>query len=300
MTFTVRAGRRVAMALEDGKVAQTLKDWQAQVGRFVAQPRLEDYAEQYAEFCVLDRHDGILEARLHSDGGSVTVHDPEWYAVHNAWGRLWQEVGRDPENEVLILTGSGSDWFRPSAPTVQEQNESLHSLQRPPDHAYEHAYHDGTKLVENFVFNIDIPTIAAVNGPSAAHTEFALMCDLTLAAETATFMDPHFLVGVVPGDGQQLAFQELLGAKRAAYHLYTGQPIDARTALELGLVNEVVAPADLMPRARELAAMIMERPRTARRLTHAVIQRPWKRRLVDDLGYGMAHEMFAIAAARSS
>lgn len=75
---------------------------------------------------------------------------------------------------------------------------------RPDDHSYEHAYYDGTKLLENFVFGIDIPTIAAINGPSAAHTELALLCDITLADETATIVDPHFLVGVVPGDGQQL------------------------------------------------------------------------------------------------
>lgn len=281
-------------------MTQALRDWQTEVGHFVPHPRLDDYAARYAEFCVLERTDGVLEARLHSGGDSVTVHEPEWYAIHNAWSRLWQEVGRDPENEVLVLTGSGTDWFRPGAASIQAQNESLHAAHRPPDHAYEHAYHDGMKLVENFVFNIDIPTIAAVNGPSAAHTEFALMCDLTLAAETATFLDPHFLVGVVPGDGQQLAFQELLGIKRAAYHLYTGKPVDAQTALKLGLVNEVVPSEDLMPRARELARMIMARPRTARRLTHAVIQRPWKRRLVEDLGYGMAHEMFAIAADRKS
>jgi enoyl-CoA hydratase/carnithine racemase len=277
-------------------VDQSLEAWQADVGHFVPRPSLEEYAQKYARFFTFEREDGILEVCMHTDGGSVTVEEPAWYAFHNAWGQVWQEVGNDPENEVLVFTGAGEDWFRPGAKSVQEQNESLHRSARPAGHAYEHAFYDGTKLVENFVFNIDIPTIAAVNGPSVAHTEIALMCDLTLASETATFTDPHFLVGVVPGDGQQLSFQELLGTKRAAYHLYTGDPIDARTALRLGLVNEVLPNDRLLPRAHELARMIMARPRTARRLTHAVIQRPWKRRLVDDLGFGIAHEMFGIAS----
>ncbi|GAB3829875.1 enoyl-CoA hydratase/isomerase family protein [Dactylosporangium cerinum] len=168
----------------------------------------------------------------------------------------------------------------------------------PKDFAYEHTYYDATKLLENFIFGIDIPTIAAINGPSIAHTEFALLCDITLAAETATIIDPHLPTGVAPGDGQQLTLQELIGTKRAAYHLYTGEPITARLALELGLVNEVLPAERLLPRAWELAETIMKSPRAARRLTHAIVQRPWKRRLVHDLGFGVAHEMFGISADR--
>ena len=59
-----------------------------------------------------------------------------------------------------------------------------------------------------------------------------------------------------------------------------------------GLVNEVVPAERLVPRAQELAATIMATPRTTRRLTHAVLQRPWKRRLVDDLAFGRAHRLF--------
>jgi enoyl-CoA hydratase/carnithine racemase len=88
----------------------------------------------------------------------------------------------------------------------------------------------------------------------------------------------------------------VIGAKRAAYHLYTGEPISARQALELALVNEVLPAGRLVPRAWEIAETIMKSPRAARRLTHAIVQRPWKRRLVHDLGFGIAHEMFGISA----
>lgn len=279
-------------------VSEALKEWQRGVGGFVGRPRLEEYAVKYADYFRIRREEGIVELRMHTRGGPVTVEGPRWYATHNAWGQLWQEIGNDPDNEVLILTGSGEEWFRPGEASAEKQNDKLMQAERQDDQSYEHSYYDGTKLLENFVFGIDIPTIAAINGPSAAHTEFALLCDITLADETATIVDPHFLVGVVPGDGQQLTLQEILGAKRAAYHLYTGAPIDASTALQLGLVNEVLPADRLMPRAWELARTIMSKPRTTRRLTHAVIQRPWKRRLVDDLGFGMAHEMFAIEATR--
>jgi enoyl-CoA hydratase/carnithine racemase len=241
------------------------------------------------------RRDGILELRMQTDGGPARFD----FAAHNAWAQAWQEIGDDPDNEVLIITGTGDRWLGlPGAAPVDpaEAAADLVPDALPADFAYEHAYYDATKLLENFVFGIDIPTIAAINGPSPAHTEFALLCDITLAAESATIIDPHLLAGAAPGDGQQLTLQELIGTKRAAYHLYTGQPIDARLALELGLVNEVLPAERLLPRAWELAEAIMRAPRTARRLTHAIAQRPWKRRLVDDLGFGVAHQMFGMHA----
>ncbi|MQY29104.1 enoyl-CoA hydratase/isomerase family protein [Nocardia aurantia] len=272
-----------------------LTDWHATVGGFVARPRFEEYSRKYADHFAMTREDGILELRMHTDGGPAQF----GFAAHNAWGQAWQEIGNDPDNEVLILTGTGDQWIATDdlAPEDRDLGE-LMPMAPPPDFAYEHTYYDAIKLLENMVFGIDIPTIAALNGPSPAHTEFALLCDITLAAEHATILDPHFPSGVVPGDGLQLTLQETLGTKRAAYHLYTADPIDAPTALELGLVNEVLPLPDLLPRAWEIARTIMRQPRAARRFTHAVAQRPWKRRLVQDLGFGLAHEMAGISADR--
>jgi enoyl-CoA hydratase/carnithine racemase len=276
---------------------QELNEWHAQAGGYVPRPTFDAYAEKYSRYFAMRRRDGILELRMHTDGGPARFD----FAVHNAWAQAWQEIGNDPDNEVLILTGTGSQWLgvpETLAADPAGAADALRKGRRPRDFTYEHVYYDATKLVENFVFGIDIPTIAAINGPSVAHTEFALLCDITLAVETATIIDPHLLAGVAPGDGQQLTLQELIGTKRAAYHLYTGQPIGARQALELGLVNEVLPDDQLLPRAWEIAEAIMKAPRTARRLTHAIAQRPWKRRLVQDLGFGIAHEMYGIHADR--
>jgi enoyl-CoA hydratase/carnithine racemase len=81
-----------------------------------------------------------------------------------------------------------------------------------------------------------------------------------------------------------LVLQELVGTKRAAYTLYMNKQINAGDALKLGLVNEVMPKIDLYGRAQEIAKNIMKQPKPARRLTHANIQRPWKRRLVEDRG----------------
>ncbi|HEY2669887.1 MAG TPA: enoyl-CoA hydratase/isomerase family protein [Rugosimonospora sp.] len=277
-----------------------LDEWHARSGGYVPRPRFETYAQKYADYFVMRRRDGIIELRMHTDGGPAQFN----FTAHNAWGQAWQEIGNDPDNEVLILTGTGDQWLAlpPAAASddgdAGEETRKLMRETRPMDFAYEHTYYDAVKLLENMVFGIDIPTIAAINGPSVAHTEFALLCDITLAAETATIIDPHLPTGVAPGDGQQLTLQELIGTKRAAYHLYTGEPIGAHQALDLGLVNEVLPADQLLPRAWEIAERIMGSPRSARRLTHAIVQRPWKRRLVDDLGFGVAHEMFGISADR--
>jgi len=106
-------------------------------------------------------------------------------------------------------------------------------------------------------------TIACING-SGLHTEFALLCDITLCAEHAELFDPHFKFNLVPGDGQGLTFQELMGSA-CRLLLYTSDKINAQMAKEMGLVNEVLPLARLLPRAWEIAEKIMQKPRAIRR-----------------------------------
>ena len=118
------------------------------------------------------------------------------------------------------------------------------------------------------------------------------MCDITLCAEDAVIFDLHYDIGSVPGDGIHSCFQELLGVKRAAYALLTGQAIDAQLALEYGMVNEVLPREELIPRAYKIAEHILSQPRTTRRLTTQIVRRPWKKRIVDDLDGGFGIQMF--------
>lgn len=247
----------------------------------VQRPDFAEYSMKFRDFFAMRRRDGIIELRVHSDGGPYF----QTFASHNAWGQAWHEVGNDPENQVLILTGTGEHWF--DAP----RSGQAHFDRTVRDTAK--LYEDAQKLLENFVFGVDMPTIAAVNGPGP-HTEVALACDITLCTEDASFVDPHFLMSTAPGDGQGLTFQELMGTKRAAYHLYTGRPVDARQALEYGMVSEIVPRERLLDRAWELAEMIMRRPPGARRMTHAIASRPWKRRVVQDFGFQLYGQEAAV------
>lgn len=251
---------------------------------FVPTPRFEDYSDRFKDHFRLERRaDGVLLAQAHTLGGSIQLSVEN----HRALGQLLRTIGADPENEVLILTGSGEHFMMAIDPEgFALERENLQHW------AYEYAYKDGRTNVSSLINELEIPTIGVLNG-SGGHAEICLMCDITLCAEEAIIFDPHFNIGSVPGDGIHSCLQELLGVKRAAYALITGQQIDAELALEYGLVNEVLPRDQLLTRAWKLADHIMSQPRVTRRLTTQIIRRPWKRRIVDDLDGGFGIQMFA-------
>ncbi len=243
---------------------------------------LDQYAIKYSDYFKFERHDGIVTVLMHTRDDSP-IFGP---GLLKAWGQLWQDVGNDPANEVLIFGSVGNAWIK---------GYDAKAFAKPfkdwsPDEAYEH-YYDGIKVLENLVFGVDIPTIGVLNGPGI-RKEIALMCDITICSEDAVIADGNFTAGSAAGDGMHLVLQELLGAKRAAYAIYNKEQIDAEMALHLGLVNEVLPLDKLLDRAQSLAEVIMKQPKAARRLTHANLQRPWKRRLTEDQGFGYANQVF--------
>jgi enoyl-CoA hydratase/carnithine racemase len=250
---------------------------------FIDPPKFEEYKERFKDFFLLDRRDdGVLLAEAHTLGGPVQLSVQN----HRALGQLLKTVGADPENEVLILTGSGDEFMMDSDPRGFElEQEDLEYW------AYEYAYKDGRINVSSLVNDLEIPTIGVVNG-SGFHSEILLMCDLTIMADDARIYDLHYGISSVPGDGIHSAFTELLGVKRAAYALLTGEAFDAETALDYGMVNEIHPREKLLDRAYTLADHIMGQPRTVRRLSTQIIRRPWKKRIVDDLDGGFGIQMF--------
>jgi len=256
---------------------------------FVPRPKFEEYKEQFKDFFIMERKNGIIMLRMHTNGGPV-----KWtFQAHNAMSQAWHVVGNDPENEVMILTSTGNFWIAQGDQANDEATEQeAHKID--PSHViYEYYFYDSNKLVSNLINDIDIPTIGAINGPGM-HTEMGLLCDITLCTEDTIFNDGHFINGWVPGDGQYLAFQKLLGDKRATYYLYTGKTIDAKTALELGLVNETLPREKLLDRAWELAESIMQQHRVNRRVMSQLARRPWKRLLTDDFDLHISNEFYGL------
>ena len=247
------------------------------------QSQFEKYSEEYKEFFKMTRRNGILEVKMHTEGGPLQHN----WKVHDAWGKAWKQIGLDHENEVIILTGSGDKWL------VGDPN--VWNVPFPdwtPDDKLKN-WLEAQKLLENMIFDIDVPIIAAINGPGT-HCELGTLCDITLVTEDVDFYDPHFLVGVPPGDGMMLTLQQTMGFKRAAYYALLGKPIHGKEAVELGIAHEVVPREKILSRAWELAEMMVERPRVSRIMTHAILQRPWKQAFVNDQVMHLGSQIFAM------
>jgi enoyl-CoA hydratase/carnithine racemase len=251
---------------------------------FIPQPKFEDYKEQFKDHFILERRDdGVLKCQVHTLGGSWQLSVEN----HRAFGQVFRTIASDSENEVMILTGTGNTWLPGVDPEgfVLEKEQSKYW-------SYEYAYHDGRVNLQTLVNEIAFPTIGAINGPGG-HMELCMMCDITICTEDTVIIDPHYNMGSVPGDGVHSAFIEVLGIKRAAHAMLMGTPIDAKQALEWGMVNEVVPREKLMDRAYEIADHIMKQNRYVRRMTTQVLRRTWKRRLLEDLDSAFSHQMYA-------
>lgn len=244
--------------------------------------QFEDYKDRY-KFARLERRDGIMQVTLHSKGDSLI-----WGArPHEELVHVFQDIANDRANKVVILTGTGEafiDAFR------EGQVDHI----GPED--WDPVLSEGRRLLTNLL-DIEVPMIAAVNGPATIHAELALLCDIVLAADHAVFQDaPHFMSGLVPGDGVHIVWPLLLGMNRGRYFLLTGQRIGAAEALDLGLVGEVLPRADLLARAWTLAEELAQQPPLTLRYARSVLTMQLKKLMLDHLGHGLALEGLAAGA----
>jgi len=136
--------------------------------------------------------------------------------------------------------------------------------------------------------------IGVANGPAFVHPELLTMSDIVIASERAAFADrQHLILGYVPGDGAHVWWDMLLGPNRARHFLLTGSEIDAQEAKRLGVVAEVVPHDQALERAWELARELVTQPRFRLRYSRIVLTQNIKRRMLDDLEYGLALEFTA-------
>jgi enoyl-CoA hydratase/carnithine racemase len=253
---------------------------------------LDDYRPKFDQFFALRREDGILEVRMHTDGGPL-----RWGGeVHRMLVPLFQFIDHDEDNEVVIITGTGASFnaatdfgsfVRHGVAGVRWDNERV---------GYDMTYRDQTREPLSLL-SLSVPVICAINGPITTHPELALVNDIVICSETTTISDGHWnRGGIVPGDGVHIIFRELLGMNRGRYFLYTGERIDAAEALLLGVVAEVLPADQLLERAWQLAREVfMTKSRVQRRLTRSLLIQPWRELFVRELGLGMAHECLGCA-----
>src|SRR5689334_7938725 len=201
--------------------------------------KFDDYARSY-QFIKCERRDGILQMTLHTDGGPL-----RWGMEAQAeFVRAFNDVGADRENRLIILTGAGNEF---SGPRLDPNAEFFHGAKLTP--AGVHPIFSNARRLVTAHLSVEVPIIAAVNGPAMRHADLALMCDIVLAADDATFEDTaHFSNGsIVSGDGINVVYTMLLGLNRARYLMLTGQVLGAKEAQEMGLVAELMPREKLVP-----------------------------------------------------
>jgi enoyl-CoA hydratase/carnithine racemase len=245
----------------------------------VKNSKFEDYAHEFEHVHLERTGSGVLEMRLHTEGKDLV-----WgLDAHEDIAGAWDAISRDPDNRVVILTGTGDTFIHEGGVYSQDPHWATPEV-------WKHIHNVGRRLVMSHL-DVEVPIIAAVNGHATKHSEQALLCDIVIASEDALFADhAHFDHGVVPGDGIQVIWTHVIGLNRGRYFLLTGQELTARQAMEYGAVNEVLPAAEVLPRARQLAEALAKKPTVALKSTRMLLVNEIRRLMSDGVNLGLMAE----------
>lgn len=205
---------------------------------------------------------------------TVTLNDPDrrnpisGTAMIDQMIAAFTAIEANPDVSVMILTGAGSAFC--AGGDIKEMADPESVFRKAPLDAAE-SYINGIQRIPLALYNMDIPTIAAINGPAiGAGCDLTMMCDMRVASERAKFGEVFLNLGIIPGDAGSWFLLRRLGHQKAADLTFSGRIVEADEALELGMVLEVVPHDQLLDRARARAAVIAAKPprtvRTAKRL----------------------------------
>src|SRR5580704_6417551 len=231
-----------------------------------------DYFAAYSSLKMNRDARGVLVVQFHTKGGPLTFTARD----HTDFVDAFYRIAQDRANTVVIFTGTGGDF-------IAGVDFSTFGNVADPG-VWSQTHDEGVQIVENLL-NIRVPVIAAVEGRLDVHSEYALLANVIVCGEGATFNDlPHFAGGIVPGDGIFTAWSYRAGAGRAESFLLHPKPISARMAYDWGVVTEVVRDGEALSRAIELAYSYLKVPEVTRRNTRVHFTQPLKERIVREVG----------------
>ncbi|MFD0439933.1 enoyl-CoA hydratase/isomerase family protein [Streptomyces chartreusis] len=256
---------------------------------------LDQYQDQFSCIRISRDENGILLIRLHREDETLRWNRDSHLEV----SRMLPLVASDPDNRVVIITGTGEYFtkFELTAfgPPIGGTRHGHTAQSWDPIMSAE-------RSLMSAHLSIPVPVIAAVNGPAHVHADIALLSDVVLATPRAHFADEsHFWRGIVPGDGVHVVWPALLGPNLGRYFLMAGKPLEAEEALSRGLIGEIVEDEHLLDRAYEIARKIAAYPDMNVRYTRDLLTRRYRRLMADELGYGLTLQgLSAVAAAETN
>lgn len=244
--------------------------------------KFETYQNAFPNARLTRDKNGVLEVTLHTGGGKLVFNGH----THEQFVDLFHAIGEDRDNRVVILTGSGDAFMDAISP----DGFDFFTPQ-----GYDKILREGRKVLSN-ILDIEVPMITALNGPVLLHSEYALLTDIVLATPETVFQDkPHFEFGIVPGDGMHILWPEVIGSIRGRYFLLTRQVLDARTAKDWGVVNEIVPADRLLARAHDIADSIAALPPLTGRYTRMALTQRLRRVVEEGAAFGLALEGISAA-----
>ncbi len=219
------------------------------------------------EFVIYAQQGAVVTLTLNDpDARNALSNQAQWDAVVAACER----AQRDESVKCLILTGAGSAFC--AGGNVKDMKNKAGIAAGTP-YEIRAGYRNGIQRIPLALYNLDVPTIAAVNGAAiGAGCDLACMCDIRIASERAKFAESFVKLGIIPGDGGAWLLPRVVGMSKAAELTFTGDTIDAQQALACGLVSRVVPPEALMAEATALAGRIAANSGPALRMAKRLLR----------------------------
>jgi enoyl-CoA hydratase len=236
----------------------------------------------------------FLKVEVSERVATVTINRPEarnavTAALHHELEQIWLDLAEDRDVNAILLTGAGNafsiggDILSRDKPTKSKGRGGRRIVMA-----------DGRRVVENLL-DVEQPIVAAINGDALGFAaNIALLCDITVAAETAKLADTHVALGAVAGDGGAVIWPLLIGPNRAKEFLMLGDTITGAEAARIGLVNYALPAEQVLPKARELAQRLADGPTWAIRWSKLAVNKWLKQQANLIMDTGLAYEALTL------
>src|SRR5580693_9265326 len=184
-----------------------------------AMPLQNNYFADYDHLKLTRDDKGVLVAEFHTNGGPFIMTAP----AHTQFVDAFYRIAQDRANKIVILAGAGGEF-------ITDVNWSSFGDVTDPG-VWSPVHDEGVQVLEN-IANIRVPVIAAIEGRAHVHSDYALLANVIVAADGATFQDvAHFSAGVAPGDGIFTTWSYRAGAGRAEAFLLDPLPLPTRRSI---------------------------------------------------------------------
>lgn len=210
-------------------------------------------------------------------------------ALHHEFEQIWRDLAEDRDVNAILLTGAGQAFS--VGGDLTSRDKPMKSKGRGGRRI---VMADGRRVIENLL-DVEQPIVAAINGDALGFAaNVALLCDVTVACDTAKLADTHVALGAVAGDGGAVIWPLLIGPNRAKEFLMLGDTITGADAARIGLVNYAVPAAEVLPKARALAQRLADGPTWAIRWSKLAVNKWLKQQANLIMDAGLAYEALTL------